>query len=291
MDALSVAQTYFDAWNRHDAEAVVACFASGGTYCDPTSGGELTGPAIAAYASGLFSAFPDLAFDIVSHQGDGQGHVSAQWLMRGTHTGPLAGSPPTGKTVALPGADFLVIEGEQVRSVRGYFDQKEFLEQLGLKVQIQPPAMGPLSFGDVTHLQTGKTAVPGAFSLTVLTVKSESEAEEVRARSQQIMMEMLEMPGLLSIMGITVGPRMYTISAWTDPESPRQLLREGSHRDAMHRFFGPDFSLGGNTGVWIPHHLNKLWVRCAGCGKMIHLEADTEVCPCGANLPEPVPYW
>ena len=50
-DALSVAQEYFDAWNRHDAAGIVATFAEGGTYTDPLAP-ALTGGAIAAYAGG-----------------------------------------------------------------------------------------------------------------------------------------------------------------------------------------------------------------------------------------------
>ena len=48
-----VAQTYFHAWNNHDANSIAATFAEGGTYSDPTTKGPLTGPAIGAYAQAL----------------------------------------------------------------------------------------------------------------------------------------------------------------------------------------------------------------------------------------------
>ena len=41
MAAVDVAQRYFDAWNSRDPSAIVATFAKGGTYNDPTSGGTL----------------------------------------------------------------------------------------------------------------------------------------------------------------------------------------------------------------------------------------------------------
>lgn len=47
MDAVDVAQGYFDAWNRRDADAIVATFAEGGTYSDPNVPEGLTGQAIA----------------------------------------------------------------------------------------------------------------------------------------------------------------------------------------------------------------------------------------------------
>ena len=132
MDSMSIAAAYFEAWNRRDPDGIVATFADGGTYMDPTSGGALKGAAIGHYASGLFAAFPDLTFEVVSGGPIGENMVAAQWLMRGTNTGSLLGGPPTGKTVVLPGADFITIEGGKIRSVRGYFDSKEFGKQLGL---------------------------------------------------------------------------------------------------------------------------------------------------------------
>lgn len=133
MELLQVAQRYFDTWNRRDPAAIGATFADGGTYNDPAAGQRLTGEALADYARRLFTAFPDLAFEIVSIAPAGERMVAAQWLMRGTHTGPLAGGPPTGRSIALPGADFIVVEGDKILAVQGYFDQLTFLAQLGLQ--------------------------------------------------------------------------------------------------------------------------------------------------------------
>ena len=57
MNPLDVAQTYFDAWNQRDPAAIIATFAEGGTYSDPTVP-ALTGSALATHAGGLFAAFP-----------------------------------------------------------------------------------------------------------------------------------------------------------------------------------------------------------------------------------------
>jgi hypothetical protein len=65
MNPLDVAHTYFDDYNQRDPAAIVATFAEGGTYSDPTVP-ALMGPALAAYTSGLFAAFPNLSFEIAS---------------------------------------------------------------------------------------------------------------------------------------------------------------------------------------------------------------------------------
>lgn len=198
MKAIDVAQQYFDAWNQRDPVAIVANFAEDGTYCDPTVAQGVSGPALVAYTSGLFAAFPDLAFEVVSAAEVDEHTVAAQWLMRGTNSGPLLGGPPTGKTVALPGADFITVVDGKVLSVQGYFDQKTFVEQLGLQAIVQPYAMGPVSFGVATSLQLGKLTKPGAFSLTCILVKSDEEVQQVKDYSRQIIMEMAQMPGFIS---------------------------------------------------------------------------------------------
>ena len=43
MEATDLVQEYFDAWNRHDPEAIVATFVQGGTYTDPTPPKGLAG--------------------------------------------------------------------------------------------------------------------------------------------------------------------------------------------------------------------------------------------------------
>ena len=139
-------QCYFEAWNRRDATAVVALFTAEGTYSDPTVEQGLAGEALVAYANNLWTAFPDLTFEIVSAALAGESRVAVEWLMRGTNTGPLAGKPPTGRAVALPGADFITVDGEKIRAVQGYFDQRTLAEQLGLQVIVKPYALGPLSW-------------------------------------------------------------------------------------------------------------------------------------------------
>jgi steroid delta-isomerase-like uncharacterized protein len=291
IEPLAVAHRYFEAWNRHDAAGIAALFAEGGTYSDPASGGMLTGAAIAGYAGGLFEAFPDLTFEVTSAAPAGEGTVAAQWVMRGTNTGPMAGNPPTGGQVELPGADFIEVAGDRVRLVQGYFDRRALAEQLGLQVIVQPRAVGPVSFGTSTYLQTGKRTKPGAFSVTALQVRSAAEGQAVSDFTRRMVPELLQMPGFISFVGVVVGDRYLTVSAWEDPESPRQLLRGGAHKEAMEQFFGPQIGAGGITSVWTPHRMNRMWVRCPACQRMVDAERAEGNCPCGTALPEHPAYW
>jgi hypothetical protein len=113
--------------------------------------------------------------------------VAAQWVMQGTNSGPLQGGPPTGRQVALPGADFIAVTGDPVQSVQGYFDQKTSVEQLGLRAMVMPTAVGPVTFGSSARMTSGKRTKPGAISLTWIDARSETEEREIRNRSVQIL--------------------------------------------------------------------------------------------------------
>ena len=284
-------QAYFDAWNRRDAGAVLATFAADGTYCDPTSGGRLRGEALKGYMNGLWTAFPDLSFEIASKGLAGDDLVAAQWIMRGTNIGSMLGLPPTGKLVTVSGADFIRVKDGKILTVDGYFDSRAVPEQLGLQILVQPKEIGPFAFGNATRGWAGKNTKPGAFSITVLEARSPEEVQAVSRQSQEIVGEMLTMNGFLGVVGATVGTRMMTISAWESAKDPRQLLAGGTHAEAMKKFFGTELASGGVTSVWVPDRINTRWVRCGSCHRMADHERAAGTCSCGKKLPEPLPYW
>jgi steroid delta-isomerase-like uncharacterized protein len=131
MTALEITQRETDAWNRHDADALVALFTEGGTYHTPRIGHALRGQAIADYAKSVWAAYPDMSLEIISSGDTGGGLVATQWVLHGTHTGQLMdGNPPTGPNVAYPGASFTQIEGDKIRSEQVYVDRQTAAEQL-----------------------------------------------------------------------------------------------------------------------------------------------------------------
>jgi steroid delta-isomerase-like uncharacterized protein len=292
MQALDVARQYFDAWNRHDAAGINSLFNEDGFYSDPTTGGPLRGEAIGGYASGLWSSFPDLAFEIVSADQTDDEHVAAQWVMRGTNHGSMLGLPPTGKPVELPGADFVTVRDGRIDAVVGYFDSGLLPRQLGLQVLVQPHTIGPFTFGGCAAVQSGKQTKPGAISITSLYSRDEQDQQQVSNFSRQIATEMLGMPGFIGWTGVVVGDRMLTITAWEEPEQARRLLKEGTHREAMQVFFADNsVALGGWTSVWAPAWINAYWSRCDACGRMVNHEKLAGLCECGAALPEQKPWW
>ena len=132
MNALEVSQRSFDAWNRHDADAVIALYAEDATYHTPRFEHPLKGKAIGDFLKLVLAAYPDLRFEVISRGDTGGGLVATQFVLHGTHTGPfMDGTPPTGRTVAYPIASFAQIEGDKIRSEHVYFDRQGVAEQLG----------------------------------------------------------------------------------------------------------------------------------------------------------------
>lgn len=288
---LEVFQTYADAWNRHDADGIVATFADGGTYCDPTTPGPLTGAAIGEYARGLWSAFPDLSFELArAMEGDG-GAISAEWVMRGVNSGSMMGLPPTGRAVEVRGVDIAVVEDGKIRSVQGHFDSAAVPRALGLDVIVQPHAIGPFEFGTGIRASNGSKVVPGAFGITFISARDKQDELAIGDSGRKIVQEMLEIPGFISAVTVHVGDRMMTITAWETPESMAPIMRTGEHRAAVGRYFQSEYGVGGMTGVWTPHRLNARRVRCPECDKMASVEVPDGKCSCGTVLPEPLAYW
>ncbi len=289
MKTLDLAKAYFDAWNSHDAKAIVATFAASGTYSDPTTNGALTGDAIGANASSLWEGFPDLSFEIRSVAQTDAGRVVAEWLMTGTQAGPFAGLPPSGRTVRLPGVDVIETGPDGIRSVTGYFDSRAVPEQLDMMVLVQPRRIGPFSFGGSVAVQSGKKTRPGAFSITTIWNEPAQDGK-IRDHSVATAREMQKMEGFIGLTLARVGGRGITITAWEKPENVKQLRSSTSHREAMSQFW-KEVGDAAFTSVWAPDHINPMWVRCAACGKMNDHDRSGGRCACGSALPEAPAYY
>jgi hypothetical protein len=157
--------------------------------------------------------------------------------MLGTNTGPLPGGPPTGGSLDLPGADFFTYDpdADKVSSVVGYFDTATMLGQLGLQAHISPADIeGVMRFGISNRVETGRDAIPGAFTVTWIEIDGEQQMPLIGAATG-VVMEQLGNEHYLGTCFATVGRRNYTFSAWTSPEAAQEALRGEAHAGAISR--------------------------------------------------------
>jgi steroid delta-isomerase-like uncharacterized protein len=95
MNAVEVSKRSIDAWNRHDADAVIALYAEEATYHTPRFDHPLKGKALADFIKSVLTAFPDLRFEVISRWDTGGGLVALQLVLHGTHNGSfMDGTPP-----------------------------------------------------------------------------------------------------------------------------------------------------------------------------------------------------
>ena len=160
-----------------------------------------------------------------------------------------------------------------------------------IPAQADAAAAVPFQFGTAVRACAGSTAAPGAFSLTWVDVRSPAEAEEVRLTAAAVAAELAAEPGFISWMGLEIGSRLYTITAWESSDAVSAVLRNRTHQAVVRRFFTGNLGAAASTSVWRADHVNALWVRCPACTTMIDRARAGRICACGAPLPEAPESW
>lgn len=99
-------------------------------------GGQASGrDEVIAFLGVFLEAFPDLRLEVEQLLADGSA-AAAEGTLIGTHDGvlhtPAGDVPPTGRAVKLRWAAIYATEGDTLKSEHLFFDQMDFLGQLGL---------------------------------------------------------------------------------------------------------------------------------------------------------------
>jgi ketosteroid isomerase-like protein len=119
-----------------DFQAAAECYSTDAVAVTPDQG-ELSGrDAIAEYLSQFTASFSDLRYEYVAKHESGNVAIDEGYVV-GTNTAPLPlpsgeSLPATGKQIRVRSCDVVTVECGMVTNHRFYFDQMEFLNQLGL---------------------------------------------------------------------------------------------------------------------------------------------------------------
>ena len=131
MDQLTEALT-----THQDPKTIGNLFAEDAVAHTP-DGGELHGrDAIAEYWRQMTDAMPEARYEPLSAYEVGDTAID-EGIYSGTNTGPLAlpdgtSIPATHRNARIRGVDFATVRDGQITRYRLYFDQLDFLDQLGL---------------------------------------------------------------------------------------------------------------------------------------------------------------
>jgi steroid delta-isomerase-like uncharacterized protein len=121
-----------EVWNRRNLAVIDELLSADFVFNDPMAPAGARGiETYKQFVDNNLRAFPDLRLtieDIVS-SGD---LVASRWHATGTHTGPLAGYAPTGKSMTITGMNFArIVDGKFVESW-GNWNALGMLQQLEL---------------------------------------------------------------------------------------------------------------------------------------------------------------
>lgn len=127
----ALVREHMESENEHDFETTLGTFGHPRYEIVPT-GDVFDGPeAVRRYFEDTRAAFPDQRNELIAlHHTDGG--VIVEFVLRGTHRGPLRGIPPTGREFSCRTAAFFLFEEDRLVCERVYFDAATILSQLGL---------------------------------------------------------------------------------------------------------------------------------------------------------------
>jgi steroid delta-isomerase-like uncharacterized protein len=133
-DPTQLLRQFFKAIEDHDLEGAIQLLDPDVDFYTPAAqfkGTEAARPFLQGYIDG----FPDARFEL-SNVFASEDRALAEGTYIGTNTGamqtPQGEMPPTGKSIALPFAQAILIRDGRIAEQHVYWDQMAFLGQLGL---------------------------------------------------------------------------------------------------------------------------------------------------------------
>jgi steroid delta-isomerase-like uncharacterized protein len=141
----ALVEQFYERFSSGDLDGAVELFAPDVITVEPFLGRAENRDAWQAYGEAFRRACPDARLVLRSLVEEGD-RVAVEGTFRGTFTetldGPTGPVPPTGRAFNVEFADFFEIGDGRVVAHRVYYDQIDFLGQLGLT---PPPNAGSLS--------------------------------------------------------------------------------------------------------------------------------------------------
>ncbi len=130
--AAALVAAYYDAFNRGDRAAMLACL-SDDVIHDVNQGGRETGrEAFAAFLERMDRAYRERLEDIVVMTSPDGARAAAEFVVHGEYLAGEPGLPPAhGQRYVLPAGAFLQIAGGRIARVTTYYNLADWIRQVG----------------------------------------------------------------------------------------------------------------------------------------------------------------
>lgn len=131
MTAVELIESYYDAFNRGDAEAMLACLTEDVVH-DINQGGRETGKdAFRTFMARMNRCYRERLADIVVMAAPGGDRAAAEFTVHGTYLASDEGLPAaSGQTYVLPGGAFFDIRDGKIARVTNYYNLGDWLAQV-----------------------------------------------------------------------------------------------------------------------------------------------------------------
>lgn len=131
-EAVELVRRYYDAFNRGDVEAMLACLTDDVAH-DVNQGGRETGKdAFRAFMARMDRCYRERLADIVVMAAEDGRRAAAEFVVHGTYLAADEGLPEArGQTYVLPGGAFFDIRGGRIARVTNYYNLQDWLRQVG----------------------------------------------------------------------------------------------------------------------------------------------------------------
>lgn len=132
MRAEQLVREYLDVWNDREYAKIPDLVAESFVLDGPAVPGDVRGPdGLEGWLREIVSAFPDFEVTPINVLADEE-LVMAESTYTLTHEGEFNDVPPTGREVEMQAMEKLRVEDGNVQEHQLYYDQQEFMAQLGL---------------------------------------------------------------------------------------------------------------------------------------------------------------
>lgn len=128
----ALVQTYYTAFNNHDAQGMLACLSDDIAH-DVNQGGRRTGKkAFEEFCQHMDKCYSEQLEDLVFMVSADGRHAAVEFLVNGVYKSTDTDLPPaTGQTYRLPAGAFLDIANGKITRVTTYYNLQDWLRQVG----------------------------------------------------------------------------------------------------------------------------------------------------------------
>jgi hypothetical protein len=206
----AVIDAFYDAWNRHDAPAIVEPLVPDGRYADPLTRVDLTGDNMRDHVQSVLDVIRDLRIT-VNGAILNEGAAVVIWKVEGTWDGKLGPLMASETPVQFEGTDVFEFAHGRLQRVRRSFDQLAVADALRLQTIVEPFSDGATTFGHSMRSWVSKEK-PGALGMTWLLARGETEKLAIRARARDIIKHFRDVPGFIGIVTGFAGLHGFTLT-------------------------------------------------------------------------------